>query len=109
MPPLVDVLVMGKSIATVAFGGNDSLSASAGEFGSQMIGIEGLVGQERAELQAIDQVVDTRDLASLTGQQLEANKVPQCVSEREHLGRQSAFRASDGLIESPPFAPLAFW
>jgi hypothetical protein len=44
----------------------------------------------------------------LTGQQAEADQIAKGVHQGQNLGGQSAFRASDGLIESPPFAPLAF-
>ena len=42
-------------------------------------------------------------------QKKKIKQVPQGVDERHDLGRQSAPRASDGLMLSPPFEPLAFW
>jgi hypothetical protein len=45
----------------------------------------------------------------LTRQQEEVEQVPQSVNQGYDLRRQSAARAPDGLRQSPPFAPLAFW
>jgi hypothetical protein len=45
----------------------------------------------------------------LAGKQFEPNEISQGIGEGQNFGGQSAFRASNGLIESPPFAPLAFW
>ena len=74
-----------------------------------MIGIECFVGHQGTEREAINQVRRTDDLATLAGKQFETNEITQGVGERKNFGRQSAFRAPNGLIESPPFAPLAFW
>jgi hypothetical protein len=46
---------------------------------------------------------------SLTGQKYEVDQVTERVDQSNDLGGQSAARAPDGLILSPPFAPLAFW
>jgi hypothetical protein len=46
---------------------------------------------------------------ALAGQEHEAHQVAQRIDQRDNLGGQSAARASDGLMLSPPFAPLAFW
>ena len=37
-----------------------------------------------------------------------ADEIAQRIHHGQDLGRQSAPRAADGLILSPPFAPLAF-
>src|ERR1700745_3055312 len=52
---------------------------------------------------------DTARIMALGGQQHKAHQVSQRVHQRDDFGRQSAARAPDGLILSPPFAPLAFW
>jgi hypothetical protein len=44
----------------------------------------------------------------LAGQEHEPSQIAQGVDQRHDFGRQTAFRAPDGLMESPPFAPLAF-
>jgi hypothetical protein len=46
---------------------------------------------------------------ALARQEHEAHEVSQRIDQRDDLGRQPAARATDGLMVSPPFAPLAFW
>jgi hypothetical protein len=42
----------------------------------------------------------------LTRQEHEAHQIAERIDERHDLGRQPAPRFADGLIESPPFAPV---
>jgi hypothetical protein len=44
----------------------------------------------------------------LARRQDEAHQIAQGIDHGHNLGRQAAARAADGLILSPPFAPLAF-
>ena len=76
---------------------------------TQVIGVECLVGHQCIEGEAVNQIWHTDDLTALAGKQFEANEISQGIGESQNFGGQSAFRASNGLIESPPFAPLAFW
>ena len=46
---------------------------------------------------------------ALAGQEDEANQIAQGINQGDDLGGQTAARPPDGLILSPPFAPLAFW
>jgi hypothetical protein len=46
---------------------------------------------------------------ALSRQQNEPNQVSQGIHQGDDLGGQSTLGAPDGLILSPPFAPLAFW
>jgi hypothetical protein len=41
--------------------------------------------------------------------QHKAHQIAQRIDHGHNLGGQSAFRAPDGLILSPPLAPVAFW
>jgi hypothetical protein len=43
---------------------------------------------------------------TLTRQEHEANQIAERIDERCNLGRQAAARLADGLILSPPFAPV---
>jgi hypothetical protein len=45
----------------------------------------------------------------LTGQQHEADEVPERIGKRHDLGGQATAGSPDRLMLSPPFAPLAFW
>jgi len=92
----------------VSFGGNDGLCAAFMQGAAQVIGVKGLIAEKRVKGQALNQRGDTDDFATLAGQQAEADQIAKGVHQGQNLGGQSAFRAPDGLIESPPFAPLAF-
>jgi hypothetical protein len=45
----------------------------------------------------------------LAWHQDKAHQVAKCIDQRHDFGCQAAFRAPDGLILSPPLAPVAFW
>jgi hypothetical protein len=45
----------------------------------------------------------------LARQQHEAHQIAERVDERCNLRRQAAARLADGLILSPPFAPVPCW
>jgi hypothetical protein len=60
-------------------------------------------------LNIADQRLDTHHVVTLAGQEHEADQATQSIDEDNDLGRQTSSRAPDGLIASPPFAPLAFW
>ena len=109
MAPFVSLLIVRDVDFPIALCGNDSRRTAFMQGLTQVIGIESLVGHQGVEGEAIDQIRDTDDLAALAGKQFETNEIAQGIGERENFGRQSAFRTPNGLIESPPFAPLAFW
>jgi len=107
--PFVDGFIVRDMNDTVALGRNDGFGVEALEGLAQMIGVERLVGQHGTEFEPFDQVRDTGNLTALTRQKFEADEVSKRIRQRQDLGRQSAFRSADGLILSPPLAPLAFW
>jgi hypothetical protein len=45
---------------------------------------------------------------ALARQEHKAHQVAERIHQGDDLGGQAATRASDGLILSPPFTPLAF-
>ncbi len=109
MAPFVNLLIVGDMDFPIALCRNDSRCTAFLQGLTQTVGIERLVAHQGIEGEAIDQIRDADDLAALAGKQFETNEIAQGIGERKNLGRQSAFRAPNGLIESPPFAPLAFW
>lgn len=109
VPPLVGMFVVVARNLSVCLGRDDRLCSACIKLGEQPIGVECLVGQQRIEIHAFDQRRDAFHVMRLPGQKKKIKQVPQGVDERHDLGRQSAPRASDGLMLSPPFEPLAFW
>ena len=51
----------------------------------------------------------TAHVMALTGQQHETDQASQGIHQGDDLGCQAPSRSPDGLILSPPLAPLAFW
>lgn len=88
---------------------NDGLCLAFGEFGAQPIGIEGFIGEQGVECQPLDQWPDPHDVVALPRHQHETHQIAQCIDQGHDFGRQPALRAPDGLIVSPPLAPVAFW
>ena len=72
------------------------------------VGIKGLVGDQAAEFDILDQGCDTDGVKAMAGQQDEPHQIPKCVGQREDFGGPAALRLADGLIFGPPFAPWAW-
>jgi hypothetical protein len=86
---------------------DDGERAPLVEFGAQGIVVERLVANERRELDVCDQRLDADAVVTLSGKKNEADQVAQSICERHDFRGQAAARSADGLIESPPFAPVA--
>ncbi len=80
----------------------DGEGAAIVEFGPDPVDIEGLVRQEGLEVDVHDEGLDTDTILALAGQQDEARKIAERVNQGHDLGRQTAARAPDSLILSPP-------
>ena len=109
MPPRVGVFIIITQEFPVCFGRDDRAGAAHIEFFEHPIRVERLIGQESVEVHAIDQRLDPLYVVGLAGQENKVGKVAERIDQSNDLGGQSAARAPDGLILSPPFAPLAFW
>src|SRR5688572_1431832 len=104
--PLIHLLIMWDGRFAIGLRGNDRNRAAHIEPGAQTVAVERLVRDERVKVDALDERLDPNAVMALTRQEDEACKVPERVDKRNDLGRQPATRASYGLIESPPFAPV---
>jgi len=109
MTPFIHFFVVGNVYSPVSLCRNDDFCAAQGQVAAQVIGVEGFIAEESVEAQSFDQRRRADDLTALAGMQREANEIAQRVRQRQYFRRQAAFRAADGLILSPPFAPLVFW
>ena len=109
MTPFIHLLVVVDLLFSVAPGRNDGAGAAFVQFRSQPIGVERLVAQQGIEADIADQGLDAHHIMALARQKHEADQVPQGIDQGDDLGGQTTPRAPDGLILSPPFAPLAFW
>src|SRR6266852_5524027 len=100
MAPFVHFCIVRDALGPVGLGGNDRDCAAFVQVGTQPVVVEGLVG---------DQGLDTDAVVTLARQQQEANEIPECVHQGHDLGSQAAARAAYGLSLSPPFAPVPCW
>jgi hypothetical protein len=103
--PLVDFGVDLQGLQALRHLGDDDLCASFVQLGNDPVAVEGLVGDETAELRVSDQRRDADRVVALAGQKGEANQIAECVCEGQDLGGPAAFGLAYGLALSPPFAP----
>ncbi len=80
--------------------------ASLLQFGPYPIDVESLVREQGFEVDRLDQRGNTNAVMALTRQKNKAHEIAERVHQRDNLRRQPAPRAADGLIASPPFAPV---
>ena len=73
---------------------------------AERLGVKRLVADEGLAGDPGQQVIDRLDVVALARQQDEAHQVSQSIDQGRDLGGQAAARAPDGLIESPPLAPV---
>lgn len=96
-------------LLSIGFWWNDGTGTTFVQLNPQPVGIEGLVGQKGIEINTLNQRFDTDHVVALTGQQHEADQISKGIYKGDDFAAQTAARAPDSLILSPPFAPLAFW
>src|ERR687889_2322612 len=107
--PAVHVAVEVDGALAVGLGWDHRGGTTIVEVRPEPVGVEGLVAEQGAEGDALDQRPHADAVVALAGQQDEAHRVAEGVDQGDDLGGQPAARAADGLISSPPFAPIAFW
>ena len=88
---------------------DDRLGVLLGDRRADVIGIVGGVGDDRLGRRILQQASRLRGIAGLAGGEHEADRAAEPSHGEVDLGGQAATRASDRLIASPPFAPLACW
>src|SRR3712207_6703040 len=109
MAPAVHGAVEGEPVLAVGLGRDHRRGAARIEVRPKPIGVEGLVAEQGAEAEVLDQRRHADRVVALAGQQHEAREIAERIHEGHDLRGQAAARAADGLMPSPPLAPLAFW
>ena len=113
MAPSVHVKVAGNGPRPVGFGRDDRLRAPVVQscpvlrhgVGSQPVDLDGLVGQQRGEIDVGNERRDVHAIVTLPRQQDDAHQIAQGIDQRHDLGCQTTARAADSLSLSPPLAP----
>src|ERR1700754_685129 len=83
----------------------EDFGAARIEIGDDGVCVEGLVGDQGAKGDAVDEWRHANRVEAMSWQQLKAHEVAQRIGQRQNLGRHAAFGTADGLARSPPFAP----
>jgi hypothetical protein len=106
MTPAIHLEVAGGGSGAIGFGWDNRKRASVVEFDTQPIDIEGLVGEECLEIDVLDERLDPDAVVALARQEDKAREIAERIDQHHDLGRQTAARSADGLILSPPLAPV---
>ena len=85
---------------------DDRLDISASQLRAQPVCIERLVADQGQAGDAGHERVKACDVVTMTRQKHKANQIAERIDERRYLRRQTATRRADGLLASPPFAPV---
>jgi hypothetical protein len=83
----------------------DSHGAARIEIGDDGVCVEGLVGDQGAKGDTVNEWRNANRVEAMSWQQLKAHEVAQGIGQRQNLSRHAAFGTADGLTRSPPFAP----
>jgi hypothetical protein len=70
---------------------DDDLGATFIHFGDDRIAVEGFVGDQAPELDAVDQRSNAYSVVAVSAQELEANAIAERVGESEDFGGPAAF------------------
>ena len=109
MAPAIDMRVVFILDLSIAPWRDDGDGATRVQILSQPVNVKRFVGQQRGELDILHERRDADGIMAMARQQNEPCQISQSIHQGDDLGGQTAFGAPDGLISSPPFAPLAFW
>ena len=89
-------------------GRDDRLASALGQPIAKLAGIVGTVGDQLLRRgDAFEQGGGTNQVVHLAGCHGESDRPADIVGQGVNLGRPSAARSSDGVLELPPFAPAA--
>src|SRR5947208_7483705 len=105
MPPFVHFLVDGERFCAPRVLGDDDLCTAFVEVGDDGVAVERLVCNQRIEGQPFDKRRNADRVEALSGQQHETHEIAVRVGQCQDFGGHPAFRAADGLVLRPPFAP----
>jgi len=105
VPPFVGLLVEFSRIFPVGIWRYNRGDVTRQQVVSQPICVESSVRQKVSGGQALKQGAGFAQVVCLTRHQAEINKVSKCIGQRQYLGGYASARTSNGLAESPPFAP----
>src|SRR5512134_2092428 len=104
--PFVHLAIIRNFSGSTGIGRDDGQRASLVQLSPEPVAVKGLIANQRVEGDATKQRRHTDTVVPLARQQNEAHEIAERIDQRHDLGRQTAARLADGLIFSPPFAPV---
>jgi len=105
MTPFVHFRVERQGLGAAWMLRDDDLGAALVELSDDVVAVEGFVGDESVELEAVDERGNADGIEAMARQECEAYEIAQGIGQGQDLGRHAAFGAPYGLALSPPFAP----
>jgi hypothetical protein len=96
--PAVHVPVEADGGLAVGLGRDHRGGATLIQLRPEPVDVEGLVAEQGAEGDILDQRRHAEAVVALAGQQDEAHQVAEGINEGNDLGRQTTARAADGLV-----------
>ena len=91
MPPFVHFLVNGKRFCPARMLGDDDFGAARVEIGDDGVAVERLVGDQRAESDALKERRNANRIETLSGHEREAHEIAERIGERQDFGGHAAF------------------
>src|SRR5690349_1218092 len=85
--------------------GNDGLRTALIQVRDDIVAVEGCVTDQCPEGEPVDERRHADRVEPLPWEKHEAHEIAERVRQGHDLGGQAAFGATDGLTQSPPFAP----
>lgn len=89
--------------------GDNGNGALVGNHLAEVVGVVGRVGHDDFGGKVFDQGTRLGHIAHLARRKRKAHRASQSSDSQVDFGAQAAARTANGLILSPPFAPLACW
>src|SRR5882757_5893454 len=105
VPPLVEFSVERQRHRAPRMLRDDDLGAALVQLGDDGIAVEGLVGDQSAKGETVDERRDADRIEAVSGQANKANEIAQRIGQRQDFGRHAALGTADRLALGPPFAP----
>jgi len=106
MAPRIHIEVAIYRAFSVLLWRNDSGGASSVQFGPDPIDVESLVSKQSLEGDILDQRRNADAVMALAWQKHEARQIAKRIDKGDDLRGQASPRPANGLMASPPFAPV---
>ena len=98
MAPLVHLCINRQGFRPARMLGDDGLRSAGIDLRDDRVAVEGLVTDQRAKRNAVDQRRHPDRVVALPGQQHEAHQIAERIRQRQDFRRHAALGAADGWL-----------